>query len=81
MHPASTVLHRAVAARFPRPPGMRSASLAQVHGQLSLHRVVPLILAVPPQGSVILLSHLWCPTTLGHGLLASNSSVPLQIEN
>ncbi len=32
VHPAPTVLHRAVAARLPRPSGMRSASLAQVHG-------------------------------------------------
>lgn len=32
MHPAPTVPHCAVAARFPRPPRMGSASLAQVHG-------------------------------------------------
>jgi hypothetical protein len=31
MHPASTVLHRSVPARFPAPPRMGSASLALTH--------------------------------------------------
>jgi hypothetical protein len=43
VHPAPTVLHRSVPAWLPGPPRMCSASLALVHGQLTLHGVDPLI--------------------------------------
>jgi hypothetical protein len=53
VHQAPTVLHRTVAARLPRPPRMRSAYRAQVHGLLSLHGVVPLILVAPHPGHLL----------------------------
>ena len=49
MHPAPTVRHRSVPARFPASPGMGSASRAPVHGQLTLHGLDPLIFAHRPR--------------------------------
>ena len=52
MHPASTIHHRWGLAGLPARFRPCSASAAEVHGQFTLHRVVPLISSDPhPRGA------------------------------